>query len=303
MSHSHPRPLPTRVAWFEGSRLSHRDLAAAVEHEARMLELHVRAVHDTWGIAFGLDTTIAPDKLSVTVQPGLAYGCGGESILVIVPATIGVPPASEAASVFDLLLLPALMLSGCEQPALDCNHERVPVRTRLEWRAGDAKGCACNDDALVIGRFTRVGGKLGASTDFVRKRVRGLVRPRVASGVTRPGSLTWNNGTGDLIAQVDTSAGAFTNTPVYFVTLAAPTTLANSTFLPFIAVGQGTPTRFTVHLSIAAKPPAFAPIFAMMDEINALTFAWTGIESIVGCSPLLPPYAKLAPFLPSGAFK
>jgi hypothetical protein len=303
MSHAHPRPRPTRIAWFEGSRLSHRDLADAVEHEARMLELHVRAVHDTWGIAFGLETTIAADKLSVTVQPGLAYGCGGESLLVIVPTTIGVPLPSEASSVFDLVLLPALVPSGCEQQPVDCNRERIPLRTRLDWRAADVTSCSCNDDALAIGRFVRVGGTLTASTDFVRKRVRGLVRPRVASGVTRPGALTWNDGTGDLVAQVDTSAGGFTTTPVYFLTLAAPTTLANSTFLPFIAVGQGTPTRFTVHLSIAAKPPAFAPIFAMMDEIKMLTFAWTGVESVIGCSPVLPPYAKLAPFLPSGAFK
>ena len=280
-----PRALPQRIAWFEGSRLAHRDLADAVEHEARMLELHVRTVHDTWGIAFGLTTTLSKDSRSVIVQPGLAYTCTGASVFLITATTIAAPPPSVAGTVFDLVLVKARPLSNCEAPAVDCDYIRIPLRATLTWSAvGDVP-----DDGVILGRFTRAGtGTLSGPNTSQRRTVRGLRRPHVASGVTRSGALTWNDGTADLVARVDTSAGGFTITPVYLASIATPTTWPKGFVAPFVSVSDATPTRFTLHLTFAAQPPVFAPIFAMMDEINTLTFSWVGVESIVGCSNPIP---------------
>jgi hypothetical protein len=286
-----PRALPQRIAWFEGSRLARRDLADAVEHEARMLELHVRTVHDTWGIAFGLTTALGKDLRSVVVQPGLAYTCKGASVFVITPTTIPAPLPSIAGTVFDLLLIKARQLTNCESPALDCDYSRIPLRATLAWSVvGANQKCACQvpDDAVHLGRFTRsVTGTLGGPDTSLRRGVRGLVRPHVASGITRSGTLTWNGGTADLIAQVDTSAGGFTTTPVYLASIDTPTTWPKGLVAPLVNVSSSTPTTFTLHLTFAAQPPAFAPIFAMMDEINALTFSWVGVESAIGCTDAL----------------
>ncbi|MEP6733593.1 MAG: hypothetical protein ABJE10_23305 [bacterium] len=286
-----PRPLPQRISWFEGSRLAHRDLADAVEHEARMLELHVRTIHDTWGIAFGLTTALSTDKRSVVVQRGLAYTCRGASVFLVAPTTLPAPLPSVSGVVFDLVITKARQLVGCETPALDCNYNRIPSRATLMWVPVDAKQpCTCDvsDDAVHLGRFTRNGaGLLTGPDNSFRRNVRALVRPHVASGVTRAGALTWNNGTADLIAQVDTSAAGFTTTPVYLASLATSTTWPKGFVAPFVGVTAATPTSFTLHLTFAAQPPAFVPIFAMKAQIDALTFSWVGIESAIGCTDAL----------------
>ena len=256
-----------------------------------MLELHVRTVHDTWGIAFGLTTALGADKRSVIVQPGLAYTCKGASVFLITPTTIAAPLPSLAGTVFDLVLIKARQLANCDLPALDCNYNRLPSRATLMWIAVGAKQkCTCDvpEDAVHLGRFTRSGtGILGGPDNSFRRTVRGLTRPHVASGVTRAGALTWNNGTADLIAVVDTSAAGFTTTPVYLASLATSTTWAKGFVGPFVNVSSATPTQFTLHLTFSAQPPAFVPIFAMMDQINALTFSWVGVESSIGCTDAL----------------
>jgi hypothetical protein len=289
---SKPRALPQRIAWFEGSRLAHRDLADAVEHEARMLELHVRTLHHTWGIAFGLTTSLSKDLRSVIVQPGLAYTCAGASVFLVTPATIPAPVPSISGTVFDLLLVKARKLTNCETPAVDCNYERIPQRATLIWYAVGAKTkrpCDVPDDAVHLGRFTRSGTSiLGGPDNSFRQRVRGLVRPHVGSGVTRSGALEWKDGAADLIAEVDTSGSGFTTTPVYLAAIATPTTWPKGFVGPLVNVSGATPTKFTLHLTFAAQPPVFAPIFAMMDEIKTLTFSWVGVESAIGCTDPLP---------------
>ena len=64
-------------------------------------------------------------------------------------------------------------------------------------------------------------------------------------------------------------------------------------YLSFVSVGQATPTRFNVHLSIAAKPPALVLLFAQLELAKELSIAWTGVESAVGCAGGLPLAASL----------
>ena len=282
-----PRAVPERIHWYEGSRLTRRDLADAIEHEARMLELHVRAVHDTHGIAFGLGVALAAGAKSVVVQPGLAYSCRGASVLLHSAASLDAPPANVAGTRFDLVLVAARNSSSCRAPELDCTGARVIARASLKWRADDDDDrCHCDvpDDAIDLGRFVRSpAGTLTGPDNTRRRHVRGLVRPHVASGVAAPGALTWAQGTSDLVASIDTSAAGFTTTPVYLAEIASLTPWTGGVVAPFVSVGQASPTRFNVHLSIAAKPPALVLLFAQIDLAKELSIAWTGVESASEC--------------------
>ena len=293
-----PRAVPERIRWYEGSRLTRRDLADAIEHEARMLELHVRAMHDTHGIALGLGVALAAGARSVVVQPGLAYSCRGASVLLHAATTLDAPPMSVTGTRFDLVLVAAQPAGACAQSQLDCTGARVNARASLRWRPADddAARCTCDvpDDAIELGRFARSSAGTLAGPDNARRRaVRGLVRPHVASGVTAPGALTWAQGAGDLVASIDTSAAGFTTTPVYLAQIASPTPWTSGLVAPFVSIGQASPTRFNVHLSIAAKPPALVLLFAQLDLARELSIAWTGVESAVGCTGGLPLAASL----------
>ena len=282
-----PRAVPERIQWYEGSRLTRRDIADAIEHESRMLELHVRAVHDTFGIAFGLGVTLAAGARAVVVQPGLAYGCRGASVWLHSVATLDAPPASTAGTTFDLVLVAAQPSRACAAPDVDCTGERIPSRASLRWRAADDdERCDCDvpDDAIDLGRFVRSPSGMLTGPDNARRRcVRGLVRPHVASGITSPGALTWSQGTSDLVASIDTSAAGFTTTPIYLAAITSQTPWQGGLVAPFVSVGQASPTRFNVHLSIAAKPPALVLLFAQIDLAKELSIAWTGVESASEC--------------------
>ena len=283
-----PHAALERIHWYEGSRLTRRDLAAVIEHEARMLELHVRSVHDTHGVALGLGVALAPGARAVIVQPGLAYGCRGASVVLSAATTLDAPPASVTGSRFDLVLVAEQPAGACAQPQLDCNGARVRAPASLRWRAADDDApcdCGIPDDAIELGRFVRSPAGVLAGPDNTRRRiVRGLVRPHVASGTTAAGALVWSQGASDLVASIDTSAAGFTTTPVYLAQIASPTPWLGGLVAPFVSVGQASPTRFTVHLSIAAKPPALVLLFAQLDLAKELSITWTGVESAVGCT-------------------
>ncbi len=293
-----PRAVPERIRWYEGSRLTRRDLAGAIEHEARLLELHVRAAHDTHGVALGLGVALAAGAKAVVVQPGLAYSCRGASVLLHAATTLDAPPMRASGTRFDLLLVAAQSSGACAQPQLDCTGARVRARASLHWRSADDDDarCACDipDDAIELGRFVRSSAGTLAGPDNTRRRVvRGLVRPHVASGVTAPGALAWAQGASDLVASIDTTAAGFTTTPVYLAQIASPTPWVSGLVAPFVSVGQASPTRFNVHLSIAAKPPSLVLLFAQLDLAKELSIAWTGVESAIGCTGGLPLAASL----------
>ena len=99
-----------------------------------MLELHVRAVHDTHGVAFGLGVALAAGAKAVVVQPGLAYGCRGASVVLGAAATLDAPPASVAGTRFDLVLVAAQPRARARSLTLDCTGARIPARASLRWR-------------------------------------------------------------------------------------------------------------------------------------------------------------------------
>jgi hypothetical protein len=98
-----------RVRVLRGDLLTARDLAADREGESRLRALHVRAVHDSWGIALGFYPVTSDAGDAILVGPGLAYdACGREIVLehptvLDRPTTAPVVPAGRV-SWFDLVI-------------------------------------------------------------------------------------------------------------------------------------------------------------------------------------------------------
>lgn len=81
-----------RPRFYEGQYLSADDLAAIIEYQRAADARHVLGAH-TWGIAAGLTLTEktlsgTPDKVQVTLQPGLAWDGYGRVILVSQPTRL-----------------------------------------------------------------------------------------------------------------------------------------------------------------------------------------------------------------------
>jgi hypothetical protein len=193
-----------RVAWTQGAKLRHADLRDALAHEARMLALHVSAVHRAWGVALGLEVVIDASARDLIVTPGLAYTCAGDALISSDALDPGAPGTSSAVDVdtaFDLVASLGTAVEGtpCERLAA-CGG--APVREasiELRWEmAGPAAvdpplaaSIRLGDDVPLARVVRRTDGTL-VGPDYARRRIaRGLGRPHVASGVLAPGALAW----------------------------------------------------------------------------------------------------------------
>jgi hypothetical protein len=301
-----PRP-PVRVAWVEGAKLRHADLRDAVAHEARMLALHVSAVHRAWGVALGLEVVIDASARDLIVTPGLAYTCAGDALVSSDALDPGAPSASGAVGAgiaFDLVASRASAVEGapCERLAA-CAGALVRERgIALRWEmagpvaAGDpplAASIRLGDDVPLARVVRRADGTL-AGPDYARRRIaRGLGRPHVASGVLAPGALAWREDAHRVVATVDASDRGFTTTPRIFVSITAPATWSASLVGPFVAVERASAASFDVALSAAARGAGVLSPRVLRDVAGSLTLAWTGVEMARGCPPSLRPFRNV----------
>ena len=61
-----------RIRYYDDQLLKADDLQDDVAYEARMRELHVRTVHNTWGVALGFEIDVSKDRDAVLIGPGIA---------------------------------------------------------------------------------------------------------------------------------------------------------------------------------------------------------------------------------------
>lgn len=295
-----PPPPLARVAFFDGVPLAHGDLRDVVAHEARMLALHVLGAHRTWGIAIGLAATLDAARRAVHVSSGAAFTRTGEVLAIAatnVPAPIE-PTPGEPRPTFDLLLRAAPPAPAACTRSLACDGAALPVpRVELRWvRAHTlASGATLLGDDVAPGTdipITRAvrepDGRLTGPDGSERRLVRGLVRPHVASGVTRVGQLDWTVGTIDVSASVDTSAGGFGTVPVYQATLGGVAAGAGALVGPWLHVEQATARSFTAHLVAGASPaqPMSAILEQLLGSVRTATISWIGVETTHGCGAL-----------------
>jgi len=311
-----------RIEYYRGQRLTAADLQTDLEYEGRQDALHVRAVHGTWGIAFGLDVALAPGGLQVS--PGMAYDCAGRQVLA--PAGLLVPvPGAPAPSVslasawwFDLVIRYARdeIFAARRQAGESCPGNRPDVTERPAWHwsfAGDAPtplhsppGFADDvrlgeDIPLARVRLTAT-GLIDMIDASVRRQVRSQAQPRLAFGRLERASVGIEGSPWAWTLDIDTHAGGFlTNKPLYFVTLEDhPFLSPDSGFAtlmqqvpadelanlrgPFVSIRD--PFQASFLLDLRATVPNPDPFQGQNLRMTLpVALRWMGVEMIDPCDP------------------
>ena len=263
-----------RLQYTDGALLLRADLATGVGAEVRRMGLHVRALHDTWGVATGLKASWIAANRVVVVDGGSAFDCRGGVVSLPSPVDLPVPdvPFGLGFATFDLVL-------GSDG---------------VRWEAtGKGPGSPDLGPGVRVGldvplaRFTRFSPGLVLGPDYsVRKTARAQARPYIGFGVTAPGELSWSTGSSMLRASVDTSAAGFSATPYYVAQLVDPPALSPGLVGPFVSLAWFAPERFVIRLAAAATPaqPLAAVLASLSQAASTIRVAWIGVEPQVGCS-------------------
>jgi len=89
-----------RLRYWQGQELRHRDFNDQLAAAAQLRWWHNRALHNTFGISYGLETTPIPARppqmgiAEIRVEPGLAYDCFGRELLLQKQEEVPIPKVS-----------------------------------------------------------------------------------------------------------------------------------------------------------------------------------------------------------------
>ena len=233
-----------RVRYVDGERLRACDLNVDAAHESWMLARHVRALHDTWGVALGYAVSVAPSGNALWLNPGLAYDCLGRSIVSPQPILVPLPVVTAGPEWFDLVIQlagPIDRLPHCTPPGTNGASPRVE-RPEIRLLAAGAPVGASGEPpplaaAIRLGHdipLARVALPLAAGAVPVlssRRNARRLVRPRIKSGLVTAGAAPIAGTPLEWWSTIDVPASDFgTDQPTYFATLADDPTGSTSLF-------------------------------------------------------------------------
>ena len=286
MSHSHALTA-VRVRYATGQRLSVTDMQADDATATSMRELHVRTLHDAWGIAVGLDVYL--DGGVLFVGPGLAYDRLGREIILSRPRIAPRMPAGLADGLYQLVIAVADQDAEIELAWRHVSETRLGLEVPLV-------AAARANHALLVTSF-----------DFnVRLYAQPLTRPHIAYGLSPREQRwrIWRKGGGEreigFGLRVDTTAAAFVGIPFYVASLqmnstslfVGPANASQVQLYVFGSLANATRTGFTYRIVIAGQAPAGTPAGAAAPPTAADIFrryhsgnlpfqvAWTGIEPL-----------------------
>ncbi len=293
-----------RVRFVEPQPLGAQDLTAALASELRHQALHVRGLHDTWGVAFGLKVQETFGDLFLA--PGLAYDAYGRSLVMASQGGIlPLPPTPTQGDPpwwFDLVLryhapAPGLGRTRPGHAGLDSASWRwcyagpslagAPPPLAAEVRLGLDVPLA----RVRIEAESRLGG-----LDFSLRRTAGRqVRPHLAGGrVQRQVAVTDENPFRTQLT-IQTGDGGFSQTPFYLAALAEHPFLAAArqgrlewrslagVAGPFLNIAQATRDRFVLEVRFGVDEGGLAPVMRDV-QVLPLTVDWLGVEPMNGCS-------------------
>lgn len=301
-----------RINYYDGQRLQSSDLKADTGFESWLRGVHVRAVHQTWGIALGLELSV--DNGQVRIAPGIAYDCHGRELITARPMLVPQPqlPAGKAEAYWYDLVISYDDKLGAELPpsALCFENGRSPLEEQplWRWRLVEAfqkdiqplgHGSVRLGEEIPLGRFLISRKKEISDSDAgVRRTVQAQVRPYIASGQAKLTPI-YNYFAGNYYLKVDTSAAGFNQAPYYFASLATHPLLGNRssfgkdeldtiqrTLGPFLSIRDADRKSFTLEVRFATT---LVDITGSNQFYNMLadqfTINWTGIEMTRGCPP------------------
>lgn len=239
-----------RVTWRDGQLLTARDLRDEKRSDDQFRYLHVRYLHDTWGIVTGFD--VAPiNSRTVSIAPGFALDIEGREILLPTTAILTIPDAPAAFLVLGVRYRPNQIYR--QQPNLtDLCLSKSPLsgneQPEFFWTA--ANDPAIGREVLLAGAWAAAGRLEGPHSTEMRRYARTEMQPRFFAGVTAAAQTGWavkaDANSKDIMwleAQVDTSEAGFVCPPYYFAQVVS----ANPAVFPF-----GPPTLF-IQASFASS--------------------------------------------------
>jgi hypothetical protein len=234
-----------RIRYRAGQLLAARDLQDERDFEALLRWMHTRFLHDTWGIALGLDVEPLDDS-KVRIWPGLAYDGYGRELLLTQPATIGVPAvvANHTGDRDRYLVIRYRdaaefprkpdVVAVCLPEEMDPNQERSSVHPLRErpvflWKRWEAVRLG---EEIPLARVqSDAAGNIQLDAEgnilldlIVRRNARPLIRPHIGYGLALvdvesvpPWIVNTENGRVQIGLQVEinTSEARFTQTPCY----------------------------------------------------------------------------------------
>jgi hypothetical protein len=283
-----------RITYREGQRLTARDLGDDRSGRARLRRLHVRHLHETWGIAIGLDVQ-AISAEAVAVGPGYALDIAARDLVLSTSLAVPIPAADGP----ELFVLVATYLPDCAFPlaaagAAVCLDSPVhPRRERpaLAWKTiAELEIGPMVPLCHVVVQNRKISGTVQTR---VRRYARRMVRPFIAGGMTDADNSLWkqwwhNNLWYGMEQRVDTSEAGFTATPQYFAQLVAvrpsPVERTAVEVEQALAAAQAhiretARDSFVFHAVVIER---FIP-----DLMRSWAIRWVGVQPMAGCPPTL----------------
>lgn len=283
-----------RITFREGQRLNARDLRDDRNGRARLRRLHVRHLHETWGIATGFDVqAVSPE--AVAVGPGYALDTDARDLVLSTSLVVTVPAVAGP----ELFVLVAMFLPDCAFPTTSgasaaCMDSPVHPRREhpaLAWkRITELEMGPMVPLCHVVVEARKMSGPVHTR---VRRYARRMVRPYVAGGTTDADSGNWtqfwhNNLWYGMTHRVDTSDAGFTATPQYFAQLVPlrPSPVDRNTIeLEQALAGAQGHVRETARDSFVFQVVVFER--HIPDLMRSWGIRWTGFQPMAGCPPVL----------------
>lgn len=262
-----------RLDYGEGARLLARDLSDTRGNEARWQALHVRGLHDTWGVATGLRLRLTPNGRGLVVEVGAAFDCRGQVIRL--DQSVELP-------------MPSTPAVGFPPPAFDVVLDHRGARWEPTGGGIDAPGFGTGVRLgldIPLGRTSRLLWGILTEPDFThRKTAHPMTRPRVGFGLTPAGGLDWLRDATSIRSTVDTSAAEFHSTPRYVASVSQAPGMSGL-LGPFLSLSSFYPGRFTARLIAVSRAglPATDVLEMLLNRAGGIRIAWMGIEPNVGC--------------------
>jgi len=299
-----------RVTYRNGQRLDARDLRDDHRDEERLRRLHVRYLHDTWGIALGFEVRRPREGTAVVVLPGYAVDELGRDLLLPesiqpplpkvdgrVMLTVGYREDSAFRALSDLSAL-------CFDDGLNPRQERAG----FAWRRPEDVRFG---PEVPLVQLTMANGRIVGSLDSrVRRYTQPFLRPHMGVGVTEEGQSGWRDwveGTVDarqelgLELKVNTSEAGFIRTPLYFPLLQGDFSNApdkplfepdlwpnGEPVFPLDSLGfvtGATADSFIYRILMVGQNPFARTVTAGEAERRRWRLTWLGLEVVRGCEP------------------
>lgn len=315
-----------RIRYRQDQRLQADDLKDDMAYEAQLRALHIRTVHRTWGVALGFEVSLDEADNTVTVTPGLAYDCHGHEILSSRSQIFSAPslPNSVTAGWFELVIRYRQLSTPSLHYESLCSSSDSPTLEQPDWRwvyAGPVDDSAAHPPPLAadvrlgkeipLARVQVTSGQFVALDFSQRRNAQKLVRPHIATGQQRQGSLTINGSILSWSVEIDTSSAGFSSeTPLYFVSLADHPLSPTSGFIqllqnsggprreellqraigPWVSINHPNRNLFRLEVRMAVADLSLRnQLLALPRNILQLpiTVNWLGIEPVGSCAPVI----------------